>query len=200
MPFSFVIAEYLVDQGADVNVMIDFGNRTAVHMACMLPDRLEMLKLLVTRGKADIKLTTESHQTLLHLAIHSFLHYDMRYADFLMPYYHPAVFPPGHRLASGDSTRDIPRDIHPGMLTPSHLYETLLQTLVDDNPDPEREDVREARVALLLETGTNPTYFSPPCASPSPYLMPPYASSKPLKCRNNEKVYNMIQVRLRAWV
>ena len=56
---SFVIAEYLVDQGADVNLVVDFcGGRNVVHLACMFPDRLEMLRLFVTRGKADIKLTT----------------------------------------------------------------------------------------------------------------------------------------------
>ena len=85
------------------------------------------------------------------------------------------------------------------MLTPSHLCETLLQTLVEHIYDPEREDLREARVALLLGAGTNPTYLMPPSASSPTYLRPP-SSPKPLKCRYNEKVHNMFQVRLHAWV
>lgn len=48
------VAEYLVDQGADVNAEVLHGGNV-VHIARTYPDRLDFLTLFLTRGKADIR-------------------------------------------------------------------------------------------------------------------------------------------------
>jgi len=129
------------------------------------------MKLFLTRGKADIKATTNDHRTHFHLTMYGLEEYHFAYAKFLLRYYNPAVFLPGHLLTLREAFVHDDRDVKYGMAATSHIHETLLRIIAFSYYGDGHERVREANVTWLLETGNilsvSTLIHSPPSPLPS---------------------------------
>lgn len=144
------VAEYLVDQGADVNAEVLHGGKV-VHFACMCSDRLDFLKHFLTRGKADIRAITAQSGTLLHPALYG-PHQCLEYIKFLLPFYDGPSFAGPHFSHHDLSTQ---ADFS-NYLKPAYMLDTTLCTIVASGPLFKEEGLQKAIMALFLGAGACP--------------------------------------------
>lgn len=138
------VAEYLVDQGANVNVVINQRGMNVLHAARMYPDRLDFLKLFLTRGKADMRAMT-AQGTLLHEGVYG-PHQSLEYIKFLLPYYDGPAFAGPHFSHHDFLTQEEFSHYD----APAHMLDTTLRTIVSSDHLFAKEGLQEAIVALFL--------------------------------------------------